>query len=704
MVRPAISQVAFLWLGAVSALTIILVLLSMAIRSNPMPSPDIAVMDWVLGWDLPALGGFFRVVSPLTSTQAGMVYGLGTMALLLALRKLRAALAVAIVGAAIGVVAVLGDYTLGELVGRVRPQEGNPAPSFPSGHVFGSTVFFGFSILMAVHYRLHNRIRVPLIGVLAGLIVAVAPARIYEQAHWPSDVAAGYLLGALWLLVLMPLFLRFQKLAIRPPTFEGSQDTTVLARQGFDPPFGLEPAPEPPFVEGCRTERSIASVVILDPHQGTATKTYKPPWVVRLIYWLAFQAKFPYESNPAALQVAAHRRKIASFLTINRFGKDLVAPVIAINQTDGLYSFVTEYVPGPLAENDAAEKDFLQQVSTTFGEAGLSIWQVNPHNPHAHTNLIQTTAGDFKVIDLESAIATPFPGPGQWRSSLKNGSFPVFDDIDFTKLRGYIVDNEASLEASLGSTGMAELWGTVERCERGIHSWKDAEPRIWGRLASLVYRMLDWKAIYRRTGVALAGADRAAEGFLNSGIDRWVEGGRLLPSQASELRTHLSSSEARDALHHLGAHLVITALFRFPLGSAVRFVWTAGFWFGVQYKRLNHRSGGPSGRLSNIHNPVVLMLSLVPGFGAIAYLAARPLRRELLVRLVADQISWKLPFGLYRRMGISKWLAPAPVGYHSPATIATPARADISNSASAHIPSVSRAAAQAFEKAATRRQ
>ena len=234
----------------------------------------------------------------------------------------------------------------------------------------------------------------------------------------------------------------------------------------------------------------------------------------------------------------------------------------------------------------------------------------------------------------------------------------------------------------------------MERCERGMHSWKDAELRIWGRLARLVYRVLDWKAIHIRTSEALAGADRAAEGFLNKGIDRWTEDGRLSPSEASELRTHLSTGEARDALHHLGAHLVITALFRFPFGSPLRFAWTAGFWLGVQYGRFIRRSGGPSVRLSNIHNPVVLMLSLVPGFGAMAYLAARPLRRELLVRLVADQISWKLPFGLYRRMGISKWLAPSPVGYHSPATIATPPRADISNSASAHIPSVSRAAAQ----------
>ena len=154
--------------------------------------------------------------------------------------------------------------------------------------------------------------------------------------------------------------------------------------------------------------RSIASLVVLDPQQGTATKVYRPPLVVRLIYWLAFQARFPYNSNRQALVAGQFRREIASKLTTFRFGKDLVAPVIAINRVQGEFNFVTEYVPGGVAENDEAAKSFLTQVSETFAAAGLSVWQVNPRNPHAHTNLIRTPAGAFKIIDLESAIVTPF--------------------------------------------------------------------------------------------------------------------------------------------------------------------------------------------------------------------------------------------------------------------------------------------------------
>ena len=73
-----------------------------------------------------------------------------------------------------------------------------------------------------------------------------------------------------------------------------------------------------PAIVGCETcwvEHSIASTVVLDPVHGTATKTYKPPGVVRLLYFRSSQARFPYESNEIALNAVVYRRRIASFLT-----------------------------------------------------------------------------------------------------------------------------------------------------------------------------------------------------------------------------------------------------------------------------------------------------------------------------------------------------------------------------------------------------
>ena len=136
-------------------------------------------------------------------------------------------------------------------------------------------------------------------------------------------------------------------------------------------------------------------------------------------------------------------------------------------------------------------------MSETFARAGLAVWQINPRNPHAHTNLIRTPEGDFKIIDLESAVVTLLPAPGQFRSMLKSGSFPIFDDIDFPRLKHYVSANEAALEASLGPDGLAELKHVAERAEQELSSWKDAEPRLWGWIISRIYRLLNWKAHFQ---------------------------------------------------------------------------------------------------------------------------------------------------------------------------------------------------------------
>ena len=72
------------------------------------------------------------------------------------------------------------------------------------------------------------------------------------------------------------------------------------------------------------------------------------------------------------------------------------------------------------------------------------------------------------------------------------------------------------------------------------------------------------------------------------------------------------------------------------------------------------RKASPRTKAKNrrIHGPVVMAASLVPGLGGFAYLAAKPLRSKLLVRLMLDQGASKLPFGLYRRLGLERLLAP----------------------------------------------
>jgi undecaprenyl-diphosphatase len=70
--------------------------------------------------------------------------------------------------------------------------------SFPSGHALGSLCFYG--ILAAVlSDRVTSRKQKFFIWLIAALLVAsIGFSRIYLGVHYPSDVIAGYLAGAVW--------------------------------------------------------------------------------------------------------------------------------------------------------------------------------------------------------------------------------------------------------------------------------------------------------------------------------------------------------------------------------------------------------------------------------------------------------------------------------------------------------------------------
>jgi undecaprenyl-diphosphatase len=80
--------------------------------------------------------------------------------------------------------------------------------SFPSGHVLTYVGFYGF-----LSYLIAFRVAEPVIrdlgaGALVALVALIGPSRIQQGHHWPTDVAASYLLGAAYLLVLIELHAR----------------------------------------------------------------------------------------------------------------------------------------------------------------------------------------------------------------------------------------------------------------------------------------------------------------------------------------------------------------------------------------------------------------------------------------------------------------------------------------------------------------
>jgi undecaprenyl-diphosphatase len=113
---------------------------------------------------------------------------------------------------------------LKELFGRPRPDLVTHGAtvftaSFPSGHAMLSTVTY--LTLAAVLARLQPRRRVKAYLLALGLLVAlvVGASRVYLGVHWPTDVVAGWSLGAAWATFAWALALLLQwrgRLAGRP--------------------------------------------------------------------------------------------------------------------------------------------------------------------------------------------------------------------------------------------------------------------------------------------------------------------------------------------------------------------------------------------------------------------------------------------------------------------------------------------------------
>ena len=129
--RPTVSPRLLLWLAAAGGLTAALVLLTLAVNDSPVPSQDRTVLDWVVGRDVPGLAGFMKGISGLTSNFPALGLGIAGIVFLWLLGLSRAALAFAIVGGIVGVVAFAGNQTLGEIVGRSRPLVEDSSSSYP---------------------------------------------------------------------------------------------------------------------------------------------------------------------------------------------------------------------------------------------------------------------------------------------------------------------------------------------------------------------------------------------------------------------------------------------------------------------------------------------------------------------------------------------------------------------------------------------
>ncbi|MGH2686294.1 MAG: phosphatase PAP2 family protein, partial [Actinomycetota bacterium] len=95
-------------------------------------------------------------------------------------------------------------------VGRGRPVVDNPiatafGQSFPSGHAMASLVCYGALLLVFLPLAPRHR-RHALVGVAVAVVAAIGVTRLALGLHFTTDVVAGYVLGAAWLVASVAAF------------------------------------------------------------------------------------------------------------------------------------------------------------------------------------------------------------------------------------------------------------------------------------------------------------------------------------------------------------------------------------------------------------------------------------------------------------------------------------------------------------------
>jgi undecaprenyl-diphosphatase len=159
---------------------------------------DLSIRGTVHSWASPALTSVMRGITMLGSEWVMLPLGTVIVWRLATLRHRRHAI-------------LLGAGSLGaELVSqvlklafhRLRPPVFfglSPAEnySFPSGHAFVGTVFYG--LLAGILAQLYCRRRVEAIALAVLTVLLVGFSRVYLGYHYPSDVLGGWTCAAGWL-------------------------------------------------------------------------------------------------------------------------------------------------------------------------------------------------------------------------------------------------------------------------------------------------------------------------------------------------------------------------------------------------------------------------------------------------------------------------------------------------------------------------
>lgn len=185
-------------------------LLAFLIAAGRIPAFDTGIREWVYSIRGPELTAVLKVITYMGNWQTITLLCI----VLLLFRKTRFRYGVPVSASAIFI--TLLNKGIKIIFQRPRPDEAfhliqEGGYSFTSGHSITSMVVFGLLIYLVRGY-VKDRKKANIITVLLGIPwIFIGLSRIYMGVHYPSDVLAGWALGAAILMIIISVVERCRK-------------------------------------------------------------------------------------------------------------------------------------------------------------------------------------------------------------------------------------------------------------------------------------------------------------------------------------------------------------------------------------------------------------------------------------------------------------------------------------------------------------
>jgi membrane-associated phospholipid phosphatase len=170
------------------------------LAENELTTFDSAITHWILSFRTATLTAFFEVATELGDRVSYVLITIALTAFFYINHKGWKFIVQTILCL---LLSTLSNIGLKKIINRERPSIEHLVTvntlSYPSGHSMSAMAFYGFLIYLCLRFTVTTWLRTLLITLLILLILSIGISRIYLGVHYPSDVAAGFIGGFIWI-------------------------------------------------------------------------------------------------------------------------------------------------------------------------------------------------------------------------------------------------------------------------------------------------------------------------------------------------------------------------------------------------------------------------------------------------------------------------------------------------------------------------